>query len=152
MKMRNRKRGQGLFEYMLTFSLVILAVIGVGILIKRGVAGRLADTANQIGSQFTTNEQNTMETRQQSFRDEKTGVKDASGQYDDWTKSTVMTTVEASATNLNIADVGAKEAAYTGHETNRQDWVAQNVGAGAIGAHGVYDSGKLSEIGIHDDD
>lgn len=152
MKVRNSKRGQTAFEWTMTLVVVALAVIGVQILLKRGVAGRFADTANQIGSQFTTAQTNTMQTRQQSFRKETTGLPDGGGAYDSWTKSTVMNTTEANAAGVTIANVGGKETAYTGHETNRGDWVKQSVGTGAIGAHGVYESGKLSTINIHQDD
>ena len=46
-------RGQSTFELTLTVVVVIAAVIAMSIFMKRSVMGKLRDTGNQVGGQFT---------------------------------------------------------------------------------------------------
>jgi hypothetical protein len=50
--MKNRK-GQSTFELSLTIVVVIAAVIAMAIFMKRSVMGKLRDSGDQVGGQFT---------------------------------------------------------------------------------------------------
>ena len=149
------QRGQSVLEYSLMVVVLIVVILAMNVYFKRALQGRWKETSDQVGKQFTTNEFYTIETRQQSAREEVTGT---SGELNDttgpnWTRSSIMNGGQFTGSSIGIADVGGKETnGYTGHETTRSDYVNQVVGGHQLGAHGTFDSGKLSNIKLFDDD
>ncbi|MBU1124500.1 MAG: hypothetical protein KKC84_00565 [Candidatus Omnitrophica bacterium] len=47
-----KKRGQSTLEYSIVIAVVIAALLALNVYLKRGVQGKLKDSADQIGSQF----------------------------------------------------------------------------------------------------
>ncbi len=47
-----KKRGQSTLEYAILIVVVIMALIGIQAYLKRGISGRMRDSADQIGDQF----------------------------------------------------------------------------------------------------
>ena len=148
---QTRRRGQSVLEYSLMVVVLIVVILAMNVYFKRALQGKWKSTSDQIGKQFTTNEFYTTETRQQSAREEVTGT---AGEVasNNWTRSSIMNGGQFGATTIGIAGVGGIEPSYTGHETTRTDYVKQAVAAKALGAHGTFDSGKLSNIKLFDDD
>lgn len=48
-----RKRGQSTLEYAILVVVVIMALVGIQAYLKRGLQGRMRDSADQIGDQFS---------------------------------------------------------------------------------------------------
>ena len=151
---QTRRRGQSVLEYSLMVVVLIVVILAMNVYFKRALQGRWKETSDQVGKQFTTNEFYTIETRQQSAREEVTGtngeITDTTGP--NWTRSSIMNGGQFGATTIGIAGVSGIEPNYTGHETTRSDYVKQAVGGHVLGAHGTFDSGKLSNIKLFDDD
>lgn len=147
------RTGQSVLEYATLITVVVLVVIFGSLYFKRGLQGRWKESSDQIGEQFTTGEKYTVETRQQSAREEVTGT---SGEITsgNWSRSAVLDTLPQVGTSpvVTIAGVGGKESGYTGHETTREDYVQQSVGTGKLGPHGTFDSGQFSKKGLFKDD
>ena len=146
---RNRT-GQSVLEYATLISVVVLVIIVGQLYFKRGLQGRWKESSDQIGKQFTTAQPYTMETRQQSLREEVTGTAGEVGSKN-WTRSSVLSSGTTFG-NADIVKVGGKEGTYAGHETTREDFVQQSIGSGQVGAHGTFDSGKYSTTGLFNDD
>ena len=49
---KRRRKGQSTVEYAVLIVIVIAALLSIQIYIKRGVSGRMRDSADQIGDQF----------------------------------------------------------------------------------------------------
>ena len=52
-KMFSKKKGQTALEYGLLIAVVVLALVAINIYMKKGVQGRLKESTDQIGRQFT---------------------------------------------------------------------------------------------------
>ncbi|MFH1622307.1 MAG: hypothetical protein ABIA97_04210 [Candidatus Omnitrophota bacterium] len=48
-----KKRGQSTLEYAILVVVVIMALIGIQAYLKRGISGRMRESADQIGDQFS---------------------------------------------------------------------------------------------------
>ncbi|MFC1646545.1 hypothetical protein ACFL2Y_05160 [Candidatus Omnitrophota bacterium] len=48
-----KKRGQSTLEYAILIVVVIMALIGIQAYLKRGISGRMRDSTDQIGEQFS---------------------------------------------------------------------------------------------------
>ena len=48
-----KNRGQSTLEYAILVVVVIVALIGIQAYLKRGISGRMRDSADQIGDQFS---------------------------------------------------------------------------------------------------
>ena len=133
-------------------TVLLVVIIAMNLYFKRALQGRWKETSDQIGKQFTTNQFYTVETRQQSAREQ---VQGTAGEVagENWVRSSVLNAGQFAATGLGSpADLGGIETKYRGHETTLTDYVKQSVGTKTLGTHGVMDSGKLSNIRLFDDD
>ena len=63
-----KKRGQSTLEYAILIVVVIMALIGIQAYLKRGIQGRLRESSDQIGDQFSA-EFTTYNIRTQSYAD-----------------------------------------------------------------------------------
>lgn len=52
-RLLRKSRGQSTLEYAILIVVVIMALIGIQAYLKRGVQGRMRDSADQIGDQFS---------------------------------------------------------------------------------------------------
>jgi len=147
-RLMRTSRGQSAIELAMLIVVVAAVIVAIQLYFKRGLEGRWKDASDQIGSQFTTAETYTIQTRQQSARDEAVGT---AGEIaaDNWQNSTIR---GAMPTEMTPGGVGGKEAAYAGHEVTQTDYVTQSVGAGLIGTHGTFSSGQMSTKKLFDDD
>lgn len=50
-----KRRGQSTLEYAILIVVVIMALVGMQAYLKRGLSGRMRDSADQIGGQFNPN-------------------------------------------------------------------------------------------------
>ena len=61
---KRRMRGQGTLEYVILTGFVVAALIAMGVYMKRGFQGRLRESTDQIGGQYsaqhTTSDYNTV--------------------------------------------------------------------------------------------
>ena len=51
-RLLRKNRGQSTLEYAILIVVVIMALIGMQAYLKRGISGRMKDSADQIGDQF----------------------------------------------------------------------------------------------------
>jgi len=142
MRIKNNK-AQGILEYAVLLAIVAATIVGIQIYVKRAMEGRFKQSADQIGEQFTTNEAYTIQNINQSARAEKTLV-DTTGT--EWSKSTIQ------AADAGFVPDIAKITAYGGYELTKTDFVQQAVGTEAVGTHGTFDSSKISDVKLFDDD
>ena len=151
-----KRSGQSVLEYAILLAVAVAVIIAGQIYFKRGLQGRWKDASDQLGEQFTTNEKFTIEKRQQSSREEVKATGGATGEIanGNWTRSSILNTLPKVGTEpiVDIAQVGGQEKGYTGHETTRSDYVDQAVAAGKLGKHGSFDSGRISEKKLFEDD
>lgn len=137
------KKGQSILEYAVLLSLTLAVIVASQIYVKRAVEGKFKQSADQIGEQFTTAQDYTIETISQSAREEKTVV----GSDDlkkEWSRSQIK--------DANVWTPDEKKAEYKGYEVTKTDYVTATEGAGAVGTHATFDSGKLSEKKLFEDD
>lgn len=52
-RLLKKKRGQSTLEYAILVVIVIMALIAIQAYLKRGIQGRMRDSADQIGEQFS---------------------------------------------------------------------------------------------------
>lgn len=150
MQFKNKK-AQGMLEYALLLAIFVAVIVVMQIYVKRGLQGKFKQTADQIGEQFTTGQQYTIETRRGSYREETTAAK-----MDGTAKS-----VAELQKGWTVSDVkgGGVEIGETGpralDEVSRTDYVTERPGAGGsgnIGTHGTFDSGTLKNKKLFGDD
>jgi uncharacterized protein (UPF0333 family) len=53
---KRRMRGQGTLEYVILTGFVVAALIAMGIYMKRGFSGRLRESSDQIGQQYSADQ------------------------------------------------------------------------------------------------
>jgi Flp pilus assembly pilin Flp len=136
----NKRKAQGMLEYALLIAIFVAVIVALQIYVKRGLQGKFKQTADQIGEQFTTGQSYTIQRISQSATKEETKPDTDIG---GWTKSTIQDSTFVS---------GTKAGDYPGYEVTKSDYVSATTGAGALGSHSTFDSGKLSEITLFDDD
>ena len=153
LRKQTKRRGQSVLEYSLMVVVLIVVILAMNIYFKRALQGRWKSTSDQIGKQFTTNATYTIETRQQSAREEATGT---NGEINDnnWVRSSIMDKTAFGATTFGAdpRTLGGIENAYVGHEVTRTDYVTQAPKDRKLGGHDLFDSGKLANIRLFDDD
>jgi Flp pilus assembly pilin Flp len=139
------KKGQSVLEYSILLAVAILVIVGGQVYFKRALHGKWKETSDQIGEQFTTAQTYTVQRTQQSARKETSGVA-ADFKAGAWSQSQIAATAP-----LDVGAVGG-QLGYTGHETTKSDYVKATRGTGTLGTHGTFDSGKLSEVKLFEDD
>lgn len=140
MRLKGRK-AQNILEYTMLLGAIIVTIVGLQIYVKRSVAGRFKQSADQIGEQFTTKEKNVIQSVSVSARKERT-IAQITDLNNNWSQSTIALSNEAfvpSGAN------GAKQT-YSGYEENRADYTD------AAGNHAKFESGQLSTRALFDDD
>lgn len=139
--MHKSKKGQSILEYGLLLAIVVAVLVAIQLYVKRSVQGRFKQSADQIGEQFTTGTAYTSQVISQSARREVTDPSMAAAKG--WTNSEVQAT--------NAIPTAATEP-YSGYEATKTDYVVQSIGAGTKGTHGTFDSGKISDVKLFEDD
>jgi len=149
---RSNKKGQSILEYAMLVGVLVAVIVAIQIYVKRAVQGKLKSSADQIGEQFTTGQTYTTQTIRQSARKEETLVGSAgTGAGQGWTNSSIQATGDASwAANLGTYQKVAGQ--YKGAEVTATDFVDAATNAGAVGTHSSFDSGKLTDKKLLNDD
>lgn len=149
----NKNRAQSITEYAVLMGVLVLAIVLTQVYVKRSIQSKFKSTADDIGEQFTTGQNYSTQTIQQSAREEKSGVGTATtgGELElAWSKSTIAATssredprvyIPADWTGVDTA--GPKLHSYAGREVTQKDYVDQNVGANVVAPHGIFDSAIL---------
>lgn len=149
MRIKNKK-GQGILEYAMIISIVLAVFVAIQIYLKRAVQGNLKRASDQIGEQFTTAQNYTIQTITQSARKEDT-LASLTVANDGWTRSQIQDL--ANGTWLADVDADATKVAYAGYEATKTDYVnVTEVGSGELGEHASFDSGNLSNRKLFEDD
>ena len=146
MRLLKNKKGQNILEYTLLIAAIVAALVALQIYVKRAVQGKLKQGSDQIGEQFTTAQTNTIQTISQSARQEKTVVDITNGLGTEWSRSEIADSGKA------FVPGAAKAGAYQGYEVNKTDYVDATAGGGALGSHGTFQSGKISDVKLFEDD
>lgn len=135
------KKGQGILEYAMILAIVVAVIVAIQIYVKRAVQGKFKQSADQIGEQFTAAADYTIETTTQSARKDTT-LANLTVASHGWTRSEIQ------------GSSGWKPTGYTyaGYELSKTDYVEATEGGGKAGAHGTFDSGKLSNVTLFGDD
>lgn len=140
MRLKNKK-GQGILEYAMILAIVVAVIVAIQLYVKRALEGKFKQSADQIGEQFTTAETYTIETQSQSARREQTLAGLTPG-TDGWTRSEIQ----------GGGAFAPGKVAYAGYEASKTDYVKQNIGGNQAGTHGTFDSGKISDTKLFEDD
>lgn len=135
------KKGQGILEYAMILAIVVAVIVAIQIYVKRAVEGKFKQSADQIGEQFTTAETYTIETQSQSSRREQT-LANLDTPTKGWTRSEIQ----------GGGAFAPGKVAYAGYESSKTDYVQQNIGGNQVGTHGTFDSGKISDKKLFEDD
>ena len=145
----HRRGGQSLLEYALMIVVLLVVIVAMNLYFKRGLQGRWKQTTDQIGEQFTTRPGTNVaiQTNQVSSRTEATGTDGEIG-VNNWTRSAISGKMP---TGMTSAQVGGLGGTYAGHETTQTDYVKATVGTKGA-THSAFDSGRLSNIKLFDDD
>lgn len=135
------KKGQGILEYAMILSVVVAVIVAIQIYVKRALEGKFKQSADQIGEQFTTNAAYTVQTISQSAREERT-LANLTVENDGWTRSEIQGTGGWTPANYT----------YAGYEATQTDYVNATAGSGQRGAHGTFNSGRISNVSLFEDD
>lgn len=151
------KRAQTITEYAVLLGFVAAALVATQIYMGRAVKAKFKASADSISTeQFTTNTTAgyTIETRQISPRKEVVGGGAAFGDgktsLTEWTKSTIAG--KGGTIEPYVPDGAKIAAADVKDERTTKDYVTASPGGGALGTHGTFDSDKLSDKKIFEDD
>lgn len=137
------KKGQGILEYAMILSVVVAVIVAIQIYVKRALEGKFKQSADQIGEQFTTARNYTIQTISQSARNEQTLANLSSDvATKGWTRSQIQDSSGWTPANYT----------YAGYEATQTDYVNATAGSGLRGAHGTFDSGKISNVSLFEDD
>ena len=90
----NQKRGQSTLEYAVLIVIIIGALLAIQVYIKRGVQGRLASSADDIGDQYSDGNTNSLKTTTRNSSTEETFM--AGQQSSSLTKPEITNTTENS--------------------------------------------------------
>lgn len=135
-------KAQSILEYAMVLAVLVAVIVAIQVYVKRAVQGRLKQSADQIGDQFTTAETYTVQNVNQSARTEKTLTSDLpAGQ---WSRS------EIKGSDAFVPP--ESKVTYPGYEVTKTDYVTASAGGGQAGTHGTFDSGKISDKRLFDDD
>lgn len=149
------KKSQSITEYTLFIAAVIAGLIALQVYFQRGVKGNIKQRADSIGSQFTADEDYTIEETSQVVRSSESGYVNKSGS-EFWSFSEVQDTAGGSGVAPNVSNdwisslsnAGAKKTSdYSsiGSQYSSTDYVEADEGTeGDIGEHGSFDSGVLA--------
>ncbi|TAN61410.1 hypothetical protein EPN16_03250 [bacterium] len=135
------KKGQGILEYAMILSIVVAVIVAIQIYVKRALEGKFKQSADQIGEQFTAAQNYTIQTVSQSARREQTLANLTVG-TGGWTRSQIQDSSAWTPANYT----------YAGYEATQTDYVTAQAGSGQRGAHGTFDSGKISNVSLFEDD
>ena len=145
-----KKKGQSVLEYAILVGVVIAVIIAIQLYIKRAVQGNLKARSDAIGDQFTTATDYTTENIQQTARREayQTDTLDPA----EVSKSEIIAAADGQAVKAQVTEY-SRATDYKGAELSSSDYVTADAGGtAALGVHGSFDSGKLSETTLFDDD
>jgi Flp pilus assembly pilin Flp len=150
------KKGQSILEYAILMGLIVAVIVAIQVYVKRAYQERLKASADQIGGQFTANEDFTIQTIQQTARKAKTIV-DLDVEKDKvWSESKIQTNAEYDNwAKTQLGEYVKKAGDYKGAEISVTDYVSGVSGADEtpdLGTHAAFDSGKLSDKKLFDDD
>lgn len=142
---RGKSKAQSMTEYAVLIAVIVAALIAIQIYMKRSVMGRLKQSSDDIGEQFSTKASYSLQTVQQSGRRETTGKSTTN-----FANSTILSRDETESgwvrnvgneINASIAPILSED--YYGHETTQRDYVNTTTGR-QLGAHGEQDLGNVS--------
>ncbi len=152
MKIRLNRKAQSITEYAVLSGVVIMAIVLMQAYLKRSVQGKFKDTADQIGEQFTTGEDYSTQTIQQSLRNEISGVGTVADLTAAWSKSTVITTASIGTNpqayipgDWGYVEATPELASFAKGEVTVNDYVSATSGDDAIGEHTAFRSGVLQD-------
>ena len=146
-----KKRGQSILEYAILMGIVIAVIIAIQIYVKRAVQGKFKASADQIGDQFTTAEEYSVETIRQTARQEQT-LADLSPDDGSWTASEIQEGADWAADLGQYQKLGGD---YKGAELSSTDYIdtaARDDDLATVGEHGAFDSGQISTRQLFEDD
>ena len=124
-------KAQSIMEYALLIALIAAALVAGQTYFKRALAGRLKDTADSIGDQFTVHSDGeySITTTQWGAREEKMGTRASNGK---WSESTILTQDDTTLLSGYDADVSVGEGSKkvvedfnSGDITNRNPFTDQ---------------------------
>ena len=145
-----KKKGQSILEYAILVGVIIAVIIAIQLYIKRAVQGNLKARSDAIGDQFTTAANYATENIQQTARREAYQTDAVVGT--EVSRSEIVAAADGQAVKAQVAGY-SKAANYTGAELSSSDYVTKDAAApAALGVHGSFDSGKLTDTGLFDDD
>lgn len=147
-KLKERK-AQSITEYAVLMGIIVLAIVLTQVYLKRSIQGKFKSTADDLGEQFTTGRNYTLQTVQQSMRNDKTAVGDNLTLSDAWSQSTIADNTNATwyqdikAVSGVATDATLRE--YAGGEVTNKDYV-NPTGGHTVGTHGNFSSGVLQDL------
>lgn len=148
-----KKKGQSMLEYAILMGVIVAVIVALQVYVRRAVQGRFKQSADSIGDQFTTREAYTTQSIQQTARREQTLGTDMGTAGKAWSESKIMTQGELGTDWVgSLGDYQKKAADYKGAEITTTDYVTATAGDGKLGDHATFDSGKLSETTLFDED
>jgi Flp pilus assembly pilin Flp len=144
------KKAQSLLEYAVLLAVIIVVIVAMQVYLKRSVQGRFKQSADQIGEQFTTGQEYTIETTSLSARKERTVAELGDNLSSEWTRSEIMNESEATGW---LPGGNVTKGTYAGYEISKTDYVNASVkGSAEVGRHATFDSGVLSNRTLWGDD
>ena len=143
-----KKKGQSILEYAILLAVIVAVIVAIQVYVKRALQGRMKASTDSIGDQFTTKDTYTIETIQQTAREEATLVGLGAGQ---WSRSEIDAKADGTWFKGADARYQAEAGDYTGHEITSSDYVVQDVGKKGR-THGTFDSADIGDTGLYTDD
>lgn len=145
-----KNKAQAITEYAVLLGIIVLAIVLIQVYLKRSIQGKFKSTADDIGEQFTTGERYTVQTVQQSARQERSGNGTIADLNNTWSSSVIQNAANGSIANItndinalaNVPNIAM--GVYAGHEITQTDFVNATAGTGVLGRHSSFSSGKLS--------
>lgn len=150
-----KRKGQSILEYAILMGIIVAVFVSIQIYVKRAVQGKFKSSADQIGEQFTTGEVYTIQTVRQTAREEQTLAELSAGEGTAWSESKIQNQDDAAWANSQLQGYTQKAGDYRGAEISATDYVTGVSGTDAtanIGTHAGFDSGKISDKALYEDD
>lgn len=143
---KKKIKAQAITEYAVLLGIIVMAIVLIQVYLKRSIQGKFKSTADDIGEQFTTGTNYTVQTIQQSARREISGNGTIAQLNNTWSSSEIQTATDGARPIIAVSGIPLPVlTAYAGHEITQKDFVnATRGGTAALGTHGTFDSGKLS--------
>ena len=97
--MKKNKKGQSTLEYAILIIIIIAALLSLQTYVKRGVQGRLKQSADDVGDQFsnTANYKKTTKTRSNTYSNSLHGVSESGKRADGIMTTNVETEMQMNA-------------------------------------------------------